>query len=205
MFPKIYRSPETTGDMGAGGDAQAFVVAEGATVQLAEGFDPTSAVYSRAGPDLMLTDADGSEMVIADFFMQETPPALIADSGARIAGDLAARLAGPATPGEVAGDVTTSEAIGRVNALTGEVTVIRADGTRVTLEMGDAMFMGDVVESGVEAGIGILMADGTALSMGDDARLVLDEMVYDPGTQEGSLAISLLKGVFTIEIGRAHV
>ncbi|MBD3661571.1 MAG: FecR domain-containing protein, partial [Arenibacter algicola] len=205
MFPKLYRAPETMGGLADGmfdgAAGQAFVVADGPTVNLPEGFDPTTADFARAGPDLMLTASDGQELVIADFFMQENPPTLMADGDMRIDGQLAARLAGPAAPGEVAGEAATSEVIGRVTAMTGEVTVIRADGTRVTLEVGESMYMGDILETGADAGVGILLADGTAVSMGDNARMVLDEMVYDPGTQEGSLALSVLRGVFTVVSG----
>src|SRR3989339_1774300 len=201
MFTKFYRAPETMGTA-AGGAAQAFVGAEGEAVQLPEGFDPASATYSRVGPDLVLTDADGAEVVVTDFFMQENFPALLGEGGARSDGALAARLAGPAAPGDVAGEVVIGEPIGRVNGLTGEVTVVHADGTRMTLHMGDPVFMGDIVESGAEAGIGILLADGTALGMSEDALLVLDEMVYDPDAQEGNLSISVLKGVFTVVSGQ---
>lgn len=203
MFPKLYRAPETMGAGGGdGGAVSAFIVAEGDTVQLTEGFDPTSAAFSHAGPDLMLTAPGGAQMIIADYFMQETPPTLISATGAHIDGALAVRLAGPATTGMVAGDVMPSEAIGRVSALTGEVIVIRADGTRVALQIGDAVFAGDIVESSADAGIGILLADETALSMGAEALLVLDELVYDPAAQEGSMALSVLRGVFTIVSGQ---
>lgn len=201
MMPKIFRSPDATAGSGDGAADQVFIVAEGDALQLPEGFDPASASFVRAGPDLMLTGSDGGEVIIADFFMNETPPALLGGDGSKISGDLAARLAGPVAPGEVAGEAAPSEAIGRVTSLTGEVTVIHADGTRVTLHAGDSMFMGDILETGAESGIGILLADGTSLAMADDARMVLDEMVYDPGTQAGSISVSVLRGVFSIVSG----
>ncbi len=52
------------------------------------------------------------------------------------------------------------------------------------------------------AGVGIVLADETTFSMGAEGRMVLDEMVYDPGAQEGSLAISVLQGVFTFVSGQ---
>ena len=51
--------------------------------------------YVREGPDLLLIGSDGQQVLIRDFFASETPPDLISDSGLRIDGDLAARLAGP--------------------------------------------------------------------------------------------------------------
>jgi len=201
MVPKIFRASDDTAGMAGGISDQVFIIAEGDVLQLPEGFDPAAARYARAGPDLMLTSADGSEIVIADFFMSETPPALAGYNGSRISGTLAARLAGPLAPGQGAGEGVSSEAMGRISALTGTVTVIRADGRVITLHAGDSLFPGDIVDTSADAGVGLLLADGTALSMAADSRMVLDDMVYDPGTPGGSLSLSVLRGVFTIVSG----
>ena len=203
MLPKIFRAPpDVTGDMGGGSGGELFVLATPDQVILPEGFNPADADFVRAGPDLMLTAPDGTQVLVADFFMMEMPPALLGEDGARVAGDLAVRLAGSATPGQVAGEAPDlSDVIGRVTNLNGEVTVIRADGSRMTLQTGDVVYQGDILETGLEAGIGVLLADGTSLSMGEGARMILDEMVYDPDTQEGNIALSVMKGVFTIVSG----
>jgi len=205
MVPKIFRAqPDIAGegsDAGVG-SGQLFVQATQGQVVLPDGFNPAEAAFERAGPDLMLVAPDGTEVLVADFFMMETPPDLLSPLGARVVGDLAVRLAGSVAPGMVAGELPApGEAIGRVTDLNGEVTVIRVDGTRTTLQNGDAVLQGDILETGLEAGIGVLLADGTSLSMGQDARMVLDEMVYDPGTQEGNIALSVMKGIFTIVSG----
>lgn len=57
-----------------------------------------SADYVREGPDLLLIGSDGQQVLIRDFFANETPPDLISDSGLRVNGDLATRLAGPESP-----------------------------------------------------------------------------------------------------------
>jgi len=205
MVPMIFRAPADT--FGNGSDTLAvggelFVQANEGEVILPDGFNPADAAFERVGPDLLMTGPDGTEVLVADFFMMETPPDLLSTLGARVVGDLAVRLAGSVAPGMVAGEIPApSEAIGRVTDLNGEVTVIHADGTRTTLQMGDAVLLGDILETGLEAGVGILLADGASLAMGEDARMVLDEMVYDPSTQEGSIALSVMKGVFTIVSG----
>jgi len=206
MFPKVYRAPadvfDGTGLVDPVGLGQLFVQASADDVVLPEGVDIASAGFARAGPDLMITAADGTEVVVADFFMQELPPALVDGSGARLRGDLVERLAGSMTPGQVAGELPeSSEEIGRVVNLGGEVTAVRADGTRVTLNVGDPVYQGDILDTADGSGLGIVLADGTSLSMGDDARMVLDEMVYDPGNQDGSISLSVMKGIFTMVSG----
>jgi len=201
MLPMIFRAP-LGGSEGGGGGGELFVQAVEGQVVLPVDFNPADAVFEHVGPDLLLTAPDGAQVFVADFYMMEDPPALLGTSGARVSGELAARLAGSATPGQVAGEMPAPDAsIGHVAELSGEVMVIRSDGTRVTLQSGDSVFQGDILETESGAGIGIVLADGAALSMGEDARMVLDEMVYDPGTQAGSIALSVMKGIFTIVSG----
>ncbi|MBO6948692.1 MAG: DUF4114 domain-containing protein [Rhodospirillales bacterium] len=97
---------------------------------------------------------------------------------------------------------TDGEPIGNVESLQGEVYAIRVDGSRVRLELGDQVFQGDILESGPEGNVGILLADETTFAMGPEGRMVLDEMIYDPGTQQGSVSMSVLQGVFTFVSGQ---
>ncbi|MCH7487894.1 MAG: FecR domain-containing protein, partial [Proteobacteria bacterium] len=172
-------------------------------ITLPEGFSLTTADYARVGADLVLTAPDGSQIVIRDFFALGELPELVSAEGAHIPGDLAAKLAGPLAPGQVAqaGPLTQAEPIGQVENVDGEVIAIRPDGTRVELEVGDPVYQGDVLESGEDGAIGIVLADETSFSMAENGRMVLDEMVYDPGTQEGTIAISIVQGVFTFISG----
>jgi len=109
----------------------------------------------------------------------------------------------PGANGQVAAapEGVTGQPIGHAETVQGEVVVIRADGTRVTLEIGDPVFQGDVLETGADGAVGLVLADGTVFSMADDASMVLDEMVYNAGSQDGSLAVSVVKGVFTFVSG----
>ena len=63
---------------------------------------------------------------------------------------------------------------------------MRADGTRVQLSAGDAVFQGDVVETAAGGAINMIFVDDTTFALGANARLALDEMVYNPATQAGS-------------------
>ena len=103
-------------------------------------------------------------------------------------------------PGVIGG--TDGEPIGNIESIEGEVWAIRADGERVQLELGDEVYQGDILESGPEGNVGVLLADETTFAMGPEGRMVLDEMVYDPGTQEGSVSMSVLQGVFTFVSGQ---
>ena len=58
--------------------------------------------FVRSGPDLLLIGADGSKILVRDFFNLENPPDLMTGSGAVVSAELAAKLAGPAAPGQYA-------------------------------------------------------------------------------------------------------
>ncbi|MDP7097035.1 MAG: FecR family protein, partial [Rhodospirillales bacterium] len=159
--------------------------------------------FVRSGPDLLLIGADGSKILVRDFFNLENPPDLMTGSGAVVSAELAAKLAGPAAPGQYAqaADVAGAEPIGTIETVKGRVEVTRADGTKVTVQKGDAVFQGDVVETGEDASIGIILADNSVFSLDQGGRLVLDEMVYDPGTQTGAMGVSLMTGVMSFVSG----
>ncbi len=165
--------------------------------------------FSPQGGDLLLTGPDGTQVLIRDFFNLNNPPDLLTDSGAMITADLAVTLAGPTAPGQFAlienGPFAelaqAAESIGRVEATDGLVEAIRIDGTKITLAKGDDIFQGDTLITAKGAAIGITFVDDTTFSLGEEGRMVIDEMVYDTETQEGQFSANLVQGVFSFVSG----
>jgi len=165
--------------------------------------------FSPQGPDLLLTGPDGTQVLIRDFYNLENPPDLLTDTGATIPADLAIKLAGPAAPGQFAlvenspftELAQAAESIGQVEATDGLVQAIRVDGTTVTLTKGDDVFQGDTLVTAKGAAIGITFVDDTTFSLGEEGRMVIDEMVYDAETQEGAFSANLVQGVFSFVSG----
>ena len=162
-----------------------------------------TAAYVREGPDLVLVGADGTTVVIRDYFALDAPPVLLTEGGARIVPELAEALAGPAAPGEYAqaGADELDQPIGQVETVAGEATALRLDGTEVVLGEGDSIFQGDVINTGIDAAIGIVFIDDSTFSLGADARMVLDELIFDPLTGDGRSAFSVVQGVFSFVSG----
>ncbi len=135
--------------------------------------------------DLILVGPDGQTIVVDNYLAMANPPALATAAGARVPGDLVQKLAGPMAPGQYAqaGD-EQGEPIGQVETVDGA--------GRLFAPMAHA---------------GVIFSDKTTLSIGEDARMVIDEMVYDPAAQEGSQLFSLMQGAFVItsgEIGKLN-
>ena len=151
--------------------------------------------FVRQGPDLILTGADGQQISVRDFFRLQNPPDLITEGGQLIKAELAIKLAGPLAPGQYAqaAPAGAGDPIGKVVTAEGKVEATRADGTRVTLKEGDPVYQGGVLETGKDAALGIEFADETTFSLGDSGRMTLDEMIYDPGGDQNSMAVSLVQ------------
>jgi len=91
--------------------------------------------------------------------------------------------------------------IGKVETTEGTILVERADGGREMLAPGAEVFQGDVIETGDDGHVSLLMADQSQFSLGAEGRMTMDELVYDAEAQEGSALISVDVGVFVFISG----
>ena len=69
-------------------------------------------------------------------------------------------------------------------------------------KLGDLVYQGDVVQTGADGKVGITFTDGTAFNLSSNARMVLNEFVYDPNGKSNSTLFSLSKGTFTFIAGK---
>lgn len=181
-------------------------------VILPKGDDFLRADFLRAGPDLVIETPSGSSYLIPAYFMSETPPALVNADGAVLNAALVTALVGPNAPGQVAQlgpnaaasplAVGLGQPIGQVSEASGSVTVTHPDGTQGTLVTGGQIFQGDVLQTGAKASVSLVFADDTVFSLAEDARMVMDEMVYDPDTQTGAFSAQVVSGVFSFVSGQ---
>jgi hypothetical protein len=104
---------------------------------------------------------------------------------------------------------TETVPIGKVLNLINPVTIQHAvavlvqagtDGSRIKL--GDPVYMGDVVQTGADGAIGVTFSDGTALNLPSNAKMVLNEFVYDPNGKSNSIFFSLSKGTVSFVAGK---
>ena len=159
--------------------------------------------FARDGGDLVLSGSDGNAARISGYFDLDTPPALLSEGGARLSGDLVSRLSAPVQVAQSAGAVSdAAESIGQVETVQGLVEASRLDGTRVALAQGDPVYQGDTITTGGDGTVGIVFADDSTFSLDANGEMKLDELVYDPGAQTGSLAVDMVQGVFTFVSGQ---
>jgi VCBS repeat-containing protein len=82
----------------------------------------------------------------------------------------------------------------------GTATAIR-NGVSIILNNGDDVKKGDVVQSGSDSRVGITFIDGTVFGLSSNARMVLNEMVYDPNGSNNSSLLSLVAGTISFVAG----
>jgi hypothetical protein len=63
------------------------------------------------------------------------------------------------------------------------------------------VYQGDVVKTGADGRIGINFADGSSFNLSSNARMTLDEFVYDPNGKSNSTFFSLTNGTMTFVAG----
>ena len=157
--------------------------------------------YTRIGSDLIIS-GNGQKIVVGNYFKGETRPALTSKDGATLAGHIVDALTGHVhyaqanTAAPAAGQV-----IGNVLKLSGSATAIR-NGVSIELHIGDAIQKGDVIQTGSDSSIGMTFVDGSAFGMTSNARMVMNEMIYDPNGSSNSSLISLVQGTITFVAGQ---
>ena len=144
--------------------------------------------------------ATAGEFVVHDYFKGEKHAPLASPDGAHLTGDIVTALAGQVQYAQAAGAASAGQVIGHVTKLVGTATAIR-NGVSIILNNGDNVEKGDVVQSGSESTLGITFIDGTVFGLSSNARMVLNEMVYDPNGSNNSSLLSLVAGTITFVAG----
>jgi hypothetical protein len=106
---------------------------------------------------------------------------------------------------------SSSKPIGKVVAADGSVIIehvgavivqVKVSGESLQAKIGDLVYSGDVVRTGADARVGINFVDGTSFNLSSNARMTLDEYVYDPGGKSNSTIFSLTRGTFVFVAGQ---
>lgn len=160
----------------------------------------SEAIYARHDGDLLIELADGSRMVVSGYFDQAAPPPIASEAGAHVSADVVAALAGndsaPLTP-----EIPVTAPIGRIEAAEGEVTIVRADGSRIDAEAGMLVGRGDRIETSAEGSAGFLFADEGTFSLGGSGRAIFEDLVFDPESATAHATFVVQQGTFSFAGG----
>jgi len=99
--------------------------------------------------------------------------------------------------------LAAGEQAGVAAAVRGEVQIVSlADPVGHQVAGGEAVFLGDEINSGPDSGLQVLLLDQTVFTIGPDSTLSIDEFVYDPASGAGKLTAEVTKGTFRFITGK---
>ena len=104
------------------------------------------------------------------------------------------------------GKVMTAEGTAHIEHAASVVVQANAPASGVDqAKAGDLVYRGDLIQTGADGKLSITFADGTAFNVSANARMEVNEFVYDPKGHANSSLMSLSKGTFTFIAGNvAH-
>ena len=91
-------------------------------------------------------------------------------------------------------------AAGQIEALTGTATVLRDD-EQSLLRLGDEIFADDTIATAADSKLTIIFSDGMEFRLGEEAKLLIDDFVFDQAASTGLQSLSAIKGAFSYQSG----
>jgi hypothetical protein len=172
----------------------------GSTLELPDSSYISDAAIQRDGADLVLDGPQGT-ITVEGYFSALESPVLTAPDGSSLTPDLVDSFA--QSPAQYAQNLSMNDAspIGAVNEATGDATITRTDGSIEQITIGTPVYQGDIVETSADGAVNIAFSDESSFAVSEDARMAIDEYVFDPDTEEGAQNFSALKGVFVFTSG----
>lgn len=91
-------------------------------------------------------------------------------------------------------------AVGTVERIQGQCIAVFGDSTR-RLHDQDDIFQRDLLITSAGARLQVILADGTRVTLAEEAELLVDEFVYEPQADRGNLGLRSLLGAFEFSGG----
>ncbi len=157
--------------------------------------------YERSGDDLVVSD-HLYRVVVPHYFHGEKRPTLFSPEGAPLDSRVVDSLTKQTTYAQAAGVTpTVAKVVGNVVKMTGSASVVR-NGVTITLNNGDAVYQTDVIQTGSGSTLGIVLIDGTTFNLTANARLMLNDLTYDPSSTSNTSLYSLVEGAASFVAGQ---
>ncbi len=174
---------------------------DGAQVTVPDASFIKNASIARDGSNLVLEGTD-STVTIEGYYTVETTPDIVSADGATLTPALVNSFSTDTVRfASAESSVNDVSPVGSVNEVSGEATVTRLDGSTETITTNTPIYQGDIIETNANGAVNIVFQDETSFAVSDNARLAIDEYVYDPATDAGTTNFSVLKGVFVFTSG----
>ena len=132
-----------------------------------------SGSYARYGRDLIISD-ETQHLVVPNYFHGDKRPLLVSSDGAPLDSAIVDALTGH-TQYAQAGGSPAGKVVGHIAKMTGSASIVR-NGVTIDVQVGDAVYQSDVVQTGSGSTLGLVLIDGTAFNLSANARLMLNDL-----------------------------
>lgn len=96
---------------------------------------------------------------------------------------------------------TAANLVGRVDKVERQAVAVQAGESRDMGQSGPVYF-NDMIRTGGASRLESKLADGTVLTLGEHAKVTVDEFVYRPDRQGGKLGLTVVRGAFLFVGGK---
>jgi hypothetical protein len=91
--------------------------------------------------------------------------------------------------------------VGQITAASQPIHVTHTDGSTEDLGVGGQIYANDVIRTQPDGEVEITFVDNTKFSLGGNAEMQIDKLIYDPSGSDNSLALSVVQGAFVFVTG----
>jgi hypothetical protein len=157
--------------------------------------------YERSGEDLIVSDPF-HHVVVPNYFHGEKRPTLVSPEGALLDSRVIDSFTGYTAYAQAAGlTQSTAKLIGHVAKMTGSASCVR-NGVTIELQNGDNVYQTDVVQTGSASTLGLVLIDGTTFNLTANARMMLNDLTYDPTSTSNASLFTLVQGAVSFVAGQ---
>jgi len=97
-------------------------------------------------------------------------------------------------PNQADPNQAADDRIGQVATVQGSATVTRVGAAAAALQVNDGILKGDVLATGPDSALGVTFDDETTFSLTANARIVIDEFVYQEGATGNAAIFNVARG-----------
>jgi hypothetical protein len=156
--------------------------------------------YQRSGSDLVISD-HLHRVIVPDYFHGDKRPLLVSPEGAPLDAKVIDALTGYAHYAQAGGANAAGKVVGHVAKMTGSASIVR-NGVTIALNNGDAVYQTDLVQTGSNSTLGLVLVDGTTFNLTANARLMLNDLTYDPTSTSNTSLFTLVQGAASFVAGQ---
>ncbi|MBB4369391.1 hypothetical protein GGD63_002179 [Bradyrhizobium sp. cir1] len=156
--------------------------------------------FVRIGADLILSDPL-HRVVVPNYFRDHARPLLVSPEGAHLDPGVIDALTGHTQYAQAGAPAAGGKVVGHVVKMTGSASIVR-NGVTIVTNVGDAVYQNDLVQTGSDSTLGLVLDDGTTFNLSASSRFMLNELTYDASSTSNSSLMTLVQGAASFVAGQ---